>query len=443
MSAITKYSNYSQLKQVQSSLIQIQQFDKSGHTGQVIGSNGSNGLVWVSTDPISAAWSNFPAVSNVNMDNFSLQNVENIGITGYIQNNSRMTLNFDATTPSINLNNSNFETNIDGQSISIHGANEKIISINGSNSLNLRDDNSSHQITFFPPTDDNYNLACQANGVNSKISLVVTENNPSLFISDQAQTTYSQVTLTSLIYNDGTIETAKLDSTAKTLKLNDGTNNSILSTTNLTFNDIPYSRNIINSTLVYSSAVIYADGHQPATNLAIRNQYAYNGWYFKNSPPAGQKINWYFAPKQPNVTLVSDIKGLAVSFFNAGTTSNDDTLFLTIYTVPTGSGDYAPGFYHSAMTYVFDQATTPIANTAYQGVAICDPSTVPFYYETQVAYNQSTVNNPKGTYLPTQKVLAIVIGTNSASAVNNVEFVVQKLNIIYDTFTQSLALVPP
>jgi hypothetical protein len=231
--------------------------------------------------------------------------------------------------------------------------------------------------------------------------------------------------------------------TSQTLTLTDVSNSSVLSSTDLTFNGIPYSRNMINSTLVYSSALIYADGSAPATNLTIRNTYAYNGWYFKNTPPAGKKINWYFSPQQTGVTLVRDIKGLAISFFNGVTTSNDDTLFLTIYTIPTGSGDYAPGFFHSSMTYVFDQAVTPIANTNYQGIAICDLASVPFYYETQVVYEPSNVNNPKGVYSPTDKVLAIVIGSNSASAVNSVEFVVSKLNIIMDKFTQSLQLVPP
>jgi hypothetical protein len=41
----------------------------------------------------------------------------------------------------------------------------------------------------------------------------------------------------------------------------------------------------------------------------------------------------------------------------------------------------------------------------------------------------STVNNPRGTFLPTQQILAITIGTNSASPVNAVECVFQKLGI--------------
>jgi hypothetical protein len=155
------------------------------------------------------------------------------------------------------------------------------------------------------------------------------------------------------------------------------------------------------------------------------------------------KINWYFPPNKLNNTLVSDLKGISISFFNGVTTSNDNTLFLTILTVPTGVNDFAPGFFHSSNTYVFNQSIQPTANTNYQGVCIIDKSLVPFNYETQIQYEQSTVNNPRGTYAQTDKILAVVIGSNSSSPVNSVEFVVNKLNLHYADFTQSYLLVSP
>jgi hypothetical protein len=51
---------------------------------------------------------------------------------------------------------------------------------------------------------------------------------------------------------------------------------------------------------------------------------------------------------------------------------------------------------------------------------------------------QSPVNNPRGTYAPTESVLAIVIGSNSVSAVNSVEFIAQKLGVMTATGTQEL-----
>jgi len=219
-------------------------------------------------------------------------------------------------------------------------------------------------------------------------------------------------------------------------------NNSVLNASSLTFNNVNVKMNQVQPTLIYSSAAIYADGQPPATSLLIRNTYGYSGWYFKNITSL-LKINWYFPPNKLNNTLVSDLKGVSISFFNGATTSNDNTLFITIYTVPTGSGDYAPGFFHSSNTYVFNQSITPTVNTNYQGVCIINKSLVPFNYETQIQYEQSTINNPRGNYQPTDKILAVVIGSNSSSATNSVEFVVNKLNLHYDDFTQSYLLVSP
>jgi hypothetical protein len=442
MSAISKYSNYAQFQNVNSKVNTMIQFDKSGVPGQIIGSNGATGLVWVDSDPSSASyWSEYPATQTVDISGNDISDVQDIGITGTISNNAKLTVNFDVNNPSIGMVN-------DVASMNIQGGNMNFTNVASGNQLNIYGGNvismgnGIRASSLVPPSNDNYNRCFQGNGINSKIFLIIPDNNPIIQLSNEGENIYSRSDLTSLYYNNGTIETVKLDSTAGTLTINDGTDSSVLTTTNLTFSGVPYSRNMINSTLVYSSALIYADGSAPATNLLIRNTYAYNGWYFKNTI-LSSKINWYFAPQQLTVTSVADIKGLAISFFNGATTSNDNTLFLTIYTIPTGSGDYAPGFFHSSMTYVFDQAVSPVANTNYQGVAICDLASVPAYYETQVAYEESTINNPRGTYLPTDKVLAVVIGSNSASATNSVEFVVSKLNIIMDGFTQSLMLVPP
>ena len=230
------------------------------------------------------------------------------------------------------------------------------------------------------------------------------------------------------------------------LTITTGSDESALTATALTFNNINVKMNQFTPTLIYSSPLIYADGHEPATSLAIRNTYGYSGWFYQNALPntaPTNKINWYFPAKTATTTPVSALKGISISFFNGVTTSNDNTLFITVLTVPTGSGDYAPGFFHSSMTYVFDQTITPVANTNYQGVCILDTLDVPFNYETQIQYEPSTVNNPRGTYLPTDNILAVVIGTNSASPTNSVQLVVNKFNLHYADFTQSYLLIPP
>jgi hypothetical protein len=254
--------------------------------------------------------------------------------------------------------------------------------------------------------------------------------------------TYWNTSNTSSLVINKLASTEQSRLTSQTLTLTDiSSNSSVLSATDLTFNNVNVKMNQVTPTLIYSSPLIYADGIAPANGLGIRNAYGYSGWFFKNIS-SGNKINWYFPPKS-TTTTVAELKGISISFFNGATTSNDDTLFLTVYTRPTGSNDYAPGFFHSSMTYVFDQTITPVANTNYQGVCIINKSLIPYNYETQIQYEPSTVNNPRGTYSQTDNILAVVIGTNSASATNSVELVVNKLNLIYGDFTQSYLLVPP
>jgi hypothetical protein len=237
--------------------------------------------------------------------------------------------------------------------------------------------------------------------------------------------------------------TSTLNNTSLNITNTTTTKTAILTDSNLTFNGVSYAQNQVVPTLIYSSPLIYADGIEPANGLGIRNTYGYSGWFFQNSHGTGGKINWYFPAQTQTATTVADLKGIAISFFNGQTVSNDDTLFLTVLTNPTGNNDYAPSFFHSSMTYVFNQAITPIANTNYQGVCIVDKNLVPFNFETQIQFEPSTVNNPRGTYAQTDTILAVVIGTNSASVKNNVELVVNKLNLIYSNFTQSYLLVPP
>lgn len=346
----------------------------------------------------------------------------------------------------VNRNNALLNTQLrnDTNNTNINFTTNELTLSSPSNSINLNANQSTLRVRNNATSDSAYvqsdNLSVGNDINNTSIRIYST-------IMRMSDNNYWNTTNTSSLVINKLSSTEQSQLTSQTLTLTDiSSNSSILSSTSLTFNNVNVKMNQVAPTLIYSSPAIYADGHEPATSLTIRNTYGYSGWYYKNASPNNpptNKINWYFPPSNPNITLVSDLKGISISFFNGNTTSNDDTLFITIYTRPTGSGDYAPGFFHSANTYVFDQTITPVANTNYQGVCVINKQYVPFNYETQIQYEPSTVSNPKGTYAQTDKILAVVIGTNSASATNSVELVVNKLNLHYADFTQSYLLIPP
>jgi hypothetical protein len=349
----------------------------------------------------------------------------------------------------------NFDTNLismqDGSFQSINTASGYQVNVYGGNSINVQDSTSNYQSNLLPPTyENNYSKCFLGKGLNSILSLQVPDNNPTIQMSNQGENIYSKSDLSSLTYNNGTIETAKLNATAGTLTLNDGTNTSILSTSDLTFNGVPVLQPVeslistlqikqTNTTLQNISAAIYADGRPPiAPNTTVSQTYAFTPcWYFRNSFAVGvNKINWYIGP---NIGMtVSQVLGFYMYYFNGATISNDNVGFVTIYT-QAQVGD--PNFYHSKRTYIFNQTVTPIANSRYcMFMNVSGTCPTPAYYgQTLNNMQLSPVGSSNfGPFDPTELLLAFTIGTNSASTVNSVELAISKFGIMTATGTTEL-----
>jgi len=281
-----------------------------------------------------------------------------------------------------------FETNRTGMFL-----NTAITNTTGNTNLNLAINN----LTFTNDTLQSYfnneAFAFKSNGA-TNVQINNSPENPNVIFT--SATHNSQLTASDLIF-DGT----SLQSTLSNLAIK--------------------QTNVIN---VYNSSAVYADGAPPLTvppDIANTGNF---GWYFKNTT-AGLKINWYI----PTTTdlKVQDILGLYLRLYNVSTTTNDNTLFLTVYTTPDAE---------SRMTYVI--TTTPTINTNYvffeNASGSCpNPSA---YASTILQMSPSTVNNPRGTYGPTESIMFFSIGSNSASPVNSVECVVQKFGIMTPTGTQ-------
>jgi hypothetical protein len=255
------------------------------------------------------------------------------------------------------------------------------------------------------------------------ISVSDTTNNSKLSSTDLK---FNNVSLVSTVStNTSNIATNTSNIATNTSNIATNTSNIATNTSNISTLTIKQ----IDTLNVYSSPAIYADGVAPTSvPLSSSNVYSQFGWYFKNLV-AGQKINWYFPPNT-NQT-VGSILGLYLRLFNCSTTSNDNTPFIVIYTKPTGSGDYS-SWYHSSMVYILDTTITPTVNTNYtffKNVSGTCPAPNN-YASSLVNMIQSPVNNPRGNYAPDQQILTIAIGSNSASAVNSVEFVMQKLGLM-------------
>jgi len=222
----------------------------------------------------------------------------------------------------------------------------------------------------------------------------------------------------------------------------------ILSINDLTFNGVSiftsFSDNAkkhVVSNITVSSPAIYADSSIAPQPSPFLTAYGYSGWAYKKASPqaSNAKINWYL-PFPIIGATVADLKGLYYQIFN-NCLGTGDLPFFTVYTRPTGSGDYA-SWYHSSMTYVPDSNST--ANqTCQMFMNIKSLSFTPnsIGIQNQISMSPSTVNNPRGTYADTDVILFIAFGTNSGSALNAVDFSCAKIGMITENYSAEYLLL--
>ena len=210
-----------------------------------------------------------------------------------------------------------------------------------------------------------------------------------------------------------------------------GTNaNTAVSDSVLFPNAYPYASNVLDLLAgTATAASVVADGSPPAPIPVVR--YGYQGWYYANSdlwvanaPTMWNKINWYLGPNTVAAT-VGDLRyvRLCLRVFNRVSTP-----FLTVYTKTTGSGD-AGGWYKSKRTYVIsdsDSTGTLTNNTSYCFYVCWNGYlTAPFVVgHTDAVLTLSNVaGGAVGGFQPGESIMAYCVGTNSAAAHGNVEFI--------------------
>jgi hypothetical protein len=249
-------------------------------------------------------------------------------------------------------------------------------------------------------------------------------------------------------FSPSTIQTINL---LDNMTITTDTDVSVLSATDLTFNTVSLQETLTTlqitkttSSNQYISAVIYADARPPtAPTTTITQQFGYTpAWFFKNSFASGiNKINWYLAG---DIGMqVSQVLGLYMNIFNPSMTSNDNCPFIVIMT--TNDTPNPPNYYKSKRTYIFNQSITPVVNTRYCMFSnVSGTCPTPFHYASVLNNMElSTVAGSNvGAFAPTEVILAFSIHTNSASAINSVEFALSKFGIMTPYGTQEILFIP-
>ena len=178
---------------------------------------------------------------------------------------------------------------------------------------------------------------------------------------------------------------------------------------------------------------VYADG-QPGIkdpSALIRD-----GWYFKNSI-AGQKINWYYfdGTSQGNITLGDFKSAYAIMTFDA--VSGAASPIIAIYTSPTGAGDVIPGFAHSRIVYDGPMTPTPVVGKQYLVYAGENP---PVRQDLPRINLALITGSSIGDKLPTEQILTVSFGSNSAASVDSVQYMVETLGLFSDPVKHEMDL---
>jgi hypothetical protein len=161
----------------------------------------------------------------------------------------------------------------------------------------------------------------------------------------------------------------------------------------------------------------------------IKSSTFIDGWYFKNTGPGtpSRKINWYFSAPTDAAGDASGASLLEVAL-PLRLVSAAKKPWVTVYTKLTGSGD-AASWYHARYNYLATSTLT--ANTNYLFRALISGSTavgsLSGFSNVDLTIDPTTSTNTP--LAATDKILAVVISTDSSAAAGGLECVFHGMEI--------------
>lgn len=177
-----------------------------------------------------------------------------------------------------------------------------------------------------------------------------------------------------------------------------------------------------------TNAAIYQDAEKGTEDPEGRP-----GWYFTNTS-VGKKVNWYFYDGSDNITL-GNFSAYAV--VTSDDISNDNAPFFGVYTARQSDGLDAASWYRSRRVYIINTAITP--GTKYLIHIGSDPDVYPELPRIQLSLSPVAGSN-RGPQTASEIVSTTSLGSNSASPVGRVKFVVEAIGVVSPTVKRDIEL---
>jgi hypothetical protein len=177
------------------------------------------------------------------------------------------------------------------------------------------------------------------------------------------------------------------------------------------------------STIVPLTTAICGGQALPAVMTSAISEVGYDGWYYKKvlNDSVNKKINWYLAP---DVSMkISDLYQLFFELYLMNITS---TPFITVYTKTDALTANGASWYKSKRTFEMLDKTNLVAGSNYcchMKFNSQTPSPVSYAHTNRALTLSDVVANAVGVFDSSEEIMFFAFGTDSNTAVGNVEFI--------------------
>jgi len=177
------------------------------------------------------------------------------------------------------------------------------------------------------------------------------------------------------------------------------------------------------STIVPLTTAICGGQALPAVMTPAISEVGYDGWYYKKvlNDSVNNKINWYLAPDAS--MKISDLYQLFFELYLMNITS---TPFITVYTKKDALTANGGSWYKSKRTFEMLDKTNLVAGSNYcchMKFNSQTPSPVSYAHTNRALTFSDVVSNTVGVFDSSEEIMFFAFGTDSGSAVGNVEFI--------------------
>jgi len=220
------------------------------------------------------------------------------------------------------------------------------------------------------------------------------------------------------------------------LAVNDYQGNTKLDTLidkNLNYDVDNVSVNKVVEPVLYNLQILGTQMYADSINSPIVDIYGRDGWFWTNlDTSGGSNAYWYSNTIVPqNQMTKAQMDCVFVILALDRVNPNIVLPFVPMYSLPTGSGDIAPGFAHSSWTYTIDTTTSRLNAGEVVMLVIGDSSKVA-NIRPELRRLQLILQGTNGDALPSEVIGLISLNTDSGTKlVNSVQYLLQNAGFYY------------